>query len=350
MHDRIPTYPGRVKLTPVAGQENTYDLIRADQAVQEGDKLNKAFLLTDETAGKLGLGEDATVNQALEKLSADNSWKPLASYDVAGSYTFTVPNDVDELGALIIGGGGSGGAAKVNSSSYYCCGVGGASGYLINMVLSKANGDFSTGQEIPVVVGAGGESVTNSTANNRVNGNNGGTSSFNGITANGGDGGVGRWSGTNGAQEGASGGQCSDGVNMCDGAITSSSFAPYGFVDVQSVVASCGGYAEYVSQMVRKNGNHQTDAKNMFDFHDQHIYGGAGGCAQADSSGVYAQKVVTRTKGSSGAGAAAKSDAIAGNATAPGDGGGAACVYGNYTATSGAGHDGLVLVYGRRTA
>ena len=28
--DRIPTYPGRVKMTPVAGQENTYDMVRAD--------------------------------------------------------------------------------------------------------------------------------------------------------------------------------------------------------------------------------------------------------------------------------------------------------------------------------
>lgn len=30
MKDRVPLYPGRVKLTPVTGQENTFDLVRAD--------------------------------------------------------------------------------------------------------------------------------------------------------------------------------------------------------------------------------------------------------------------------------------------------------------------------------
>ena len=34
MQDRIPTYPGRVKLTPVSGQENTYDLVRAAAQIQ----------------------------------------------------------------------------------------------------------------------------------------------------------------------------------------------------------------------------------------------------------------------------------------------------------------------------
>ena len=41
--------PGRVKLTPVAGQADTYDLTRADQPTQEGTPLNKAALLSDTT-------------------------------------------------------------------------------------------------------------------------------------------------------------------------------------------------------------------------------------------------------------------------------------------------------------
>jgi hypothetical protein len=41
--DRIPTYPGRVKLTPVSGQTDTYDLIRADQPIEEGTPINKAL-------------------------------------------------------------------------------------------------------------------------------------------------------------------------------------------------------------------------------------------------------------------------------------------------------------------
>ena len=55
--DRIPTYPGRVKLTPVSGQTNVYDLVRADQPVEEGTPLNK--LLFDQKA--YALTEDVVV-------------------------------------------------------------------------------------------------------------------------------------------------------------------------------------------------------------------------------------------------------------------------------------------------
>ena len=40
--DRVPTYPGRVTLTPVAGQANTYDMARADAPRVEGTPLDKA--------------------------------------------------------------------------------------------------------------------------------------------------------------------------------------------------------------------------------------------------------------------------------------------------------------------
>lgn len=41
--DRNPTHPGRVKMTPVAGQENTYDMVRADAPVETGTPLNRAL-------------------------------------------------------------------------------------------------------------------------------------------------------------------------------------------------------------------------------------------------------------------------------------------------------------------
>lgn len=41
--DRIPTYPGRVTLTPVSGQTNTYDLVRADQPLEVGTPINKSL-------------------------------------------------------------------------------------------------------------------------------------------------------------------------------------------------------------------------------------------------------------------------------------------------------------------
>lgn len=44
IQNRVPTYPGRVTLTPVTGQPNTYDLVRADSPTQAGTPINKALL------------------------------------------------------------------------------------------------------------------------------------------------------------------------------------------------------------------------------------------------------------------------------------------------------------------
>lgn len=55
VEDRVSTYPGRIKLTPVSGQANVYDLSRADEPVNEGTPLNKAlldqkaYILTEDT-------------------------------------------------------------------------------------------------------------------------------------------------------------------------------------------------------------------------------------------------------------------------------------------------------------
>lgn len=42
-YDRVPTYPGRVKLVPVSGQANTYDMVRADEPTVEGTPIDKAL-------------------------------------------------------------------------------------------------------------------------------------------------------------------------------------------------------------------------------------------------------------------------------------------------------------------
>lgn len=41
--DRVSTFPGRVKLTPVAGETNTYDMVRADMPIDEGTPINKTL-------------------------------------------------------------------------------------------------------------------------------------------------------------------------------------------------------------------------------------------------------------------------------------------------------------------
>lgn len=68
MQDRISRYPGRVRLTPVVGQQNVYDMVLADEPAQEGTKINKANLLTDATAALFGLGVTAVPNDVFNKI------------------------------------------------------------------------------------------------------------------------------------------------------------------------------------------------------------------------------------------------------------------------------------------
>lgn len=70
MKDRIPTYAGRVKLTPVENQPNIYDMERADKPLQEGTPLNKNTFLSDNTASQLGLSDNATPDDALSLLNS----------------------------------------------------------------------------------------------------------------------------------------------------------------------------------------------------------------------------------------------------------------------------------------
>ena len=88
MKDRVPLYPGRVTLTPVSGQANTYDLTRADQPTQEGTPLNKASLLKDATAALFGLGTDAVPDDVLSRLSRFQSG--LGNEYVWGKYTKSI--------------------------------------------------------------------------------------------------------------------------------------------------------------------------------------------------------------------------------------------------------------------
>lgn len=55
MQDRTPKYPGRVKLLPVAGQENIYDMTRADEPDDTGTPFNKRTMLQDSTGRFLRL-------------------------------------------------------------------------------------------------------------------------------------------------------------------------------------------------------------------------------------------------------------------------------------------------------
>ena len=73
MEDRISTYPGRIKLTAVTGEADTYDLTRADSPTVVGTPLNKATFLTDTTADAieaLGVTEPTLPDEALNAIAS----------------------------------------------------------------------------------------------------------------------------------------------------------------------------------------------------------------------------------------------------------------------------------------
>ena len=168
MKDRIPLYPGRVKMTPVSGQANIYDMERADQPTQEGTPLNKATLLSDATAAALGLaGDDPTVDEALASISklfdSDRCVEIITS-----SKNWIAPDDAlyNTIHVLCVGGGGAGGIA---GNTAYSSSGGGGSGQFV-----EADVVITPGDSYAIQIGAGGAKPTTTSGD----GGNGGSTIF----------------------------------------------------------------------------------------------------------------------------------------------------------------------------
>lgn len=194
MQDRVPLYPGRVKMTPVAGQANTYDMTRADQPTQEGTPINKAALLKDETAAMFGLGSDAVPDDAFRVLSSKAS-RDIAHFrylEFLTSGNWKAPNNIlnNKIHVLCCGGGGGG------------RGGGGGGGHI-----SEGDIIVTPNQVYPIVIGAGGKGTNvGDSEDDYPNADNGGASSAFNIIANGGSGGKYNDGGDGGTGGGADGG------------------------------------------------------------------------------------------------------------------------------------------------
>lgn len=134
MQDRVSLYPGRVKLVPVAGQENTYDMVRADSPTQKGMPLDKANLLSDDAEIALfGVANDRTVSEAFTGIG---SKLKLIMSDMA-SITVTVTDQAGNAvkNALVEGIYSDSGSAVYTNAS------GVASGYISegNQIISVKN-------------------------------------------------------------------------------------------------------------------------------------------------------------------------------------------------------------------
>ena len=86
MKDRIPRYAGRVRMTPVSGQQNVYTMERADQPTQEGTPINKATLLKDATAQLYGLTSSAVPDDVLVAIANQKAQIFKGVYTGSGTY------------------------------------------------------------------------------------------------------------------------------------------------------------------------------------------------------------------------------------------------------------------------
>lgn len=86
MQDRVSATPGRMLITPENGQPAFYATVElADNPSVEGTPLNKASLLTDETAALFGLGTDAVPNDV---------FRSLATRKLVNSFIFSKITDI----------------------------------------------------------------------------------------------------------------------------------------------------------------------------------------------------------------------------------------------------------------
>lgn len=252
MVDRAALHPGRVKLVPVEGAVNTFDMTRADEPIQAGTPLNKGTLLSEPVASKLGLGGSATPSDALNALvdkkankqqSADDAgkyWKigtdgslefgtPVAKFS-QGPLIITTSQTLDlsqyglkigdQINVICIGAGGGGGGgvkntdvsdtkytgggrdnrARANNGCGYGAGGGGGAGKTAGggggacgTIAAKTITLTDTSVAVTIgTMGTGGHAVIISSGYNAGDGGNGGTTSFGAyLSAAGGKGGAG---------------------------------------------------------------------------------------------------------------------------------------------------------------
>lgn len=183
---QYPTYESF--MTALINGTFTVDFNGINQAgwAQIGTALNKANLLTDNTARVLSLGSSATVNNALYQLAYALLTEEVEE-EITASGSWTMPYNIldDEVQVLVMGGGGGGGGghyARVadDKRPYFRSGGGGGAGYVNEATLT-----LTRGQAYTITIGAGGAGGADN-----EDGEQGGTTSFGSLlSAEGGKGG-----------------------------------------------------------------------------------------------------------------------------------------------------------------
>jgi hypothetical protein len=236
----------------------------------------------------------ATVEAFLTKLTAPTL---LQTYSIAGTYNYTVPSGVRWIFAVIQGAGGGGGAGYSDAAYQSCKGGGGGGAGTVTCVCFPV----TSGQIIPIVVGAAGIGGTT----NAGDGTAGGTSSVNGVIAQGG--GLGKGSG--GTNNGGAGGAgTANGGSGGSGAATT---PPGGNAGTGSLIASALGLSQLLAFINRLTG--------------QKLGAGGGGGGSASSTDIQpvggSGGVSDNGNGGAGGNAATGASGAIVNATSGGVGG-----------------------------
>lgn len=299
-----------------------------------GTALNKANLLKDATAALYGLPATAVPDNVLaaipQKVNSGAGWTLLKAYLAAGTYNWTAPDlfsgKTYDVGVMVIGGGGAGGfCSGSGSGSTFPMATGGGSGFTLSFILT-----VTPGKVYKAVVGAGGTPVGYS-ANHPTGrpGGNGGTSSFNGVHALGGYGGL---YGNNIICNGANGAQGSIGNGIISDRPSDNS--SYETIPFGGKIVLNTGTNGYISGILG------SPAQCYNPFECKRIMGAGGSTVNMRNSG--GKDPLTGKGGGDGGkdGGQAADD--------NGCGGGAAGGAGVTSGTSGAGGAGAVKIYVRR--
>jgi len=286
------------------------------------------------------------INATLDR--SQSNWLEIGAYTVPGSGMWVAP-DINGDGSnyliaiLAIGGGGGGSVAIRGTATSIVFANGGASGYSAIYFI-----EVTPGVSYPYVVGNGGSSFGYSgSAIYAQSGNNGGTTSFAGNVALGGEGGLAI---TRTATSIAAPARGSDGGQGSEGYSHYSYNAPSQNVP-SGGRATHGAYGERVDNAPPvyggwvRGGNTQP-LMCINPFTNQRILS-AGGSAQGEPNANPVGQTLTDIPGASAAAFSATGNAIAQDATGVGNGGGAAIATINNTAACGAGAPGGVFVYVR---
>lgn len=252
MRDEVSQFPGRIRLVPVPGTTDVYDVVDESAPIVEGTPLNQAALLSEETARMYGVPNDPafgtpTVNGAFARMLYNfepvqtvatqaeaqagtstsvrawtsqrvrqslipkgGTWIQELLRNTAGSYTWTIPDRYSgapyEICYFVFGGGG-GGAGGYSDAYGATGGGGGGSGACLWGIQT-----VSPGTTYNLVIGAAG--TAGSAASQ---GGGGGTTTGFGLTALGGGGGHPMGLGGQGGSGGPAGGGGGGGVNSSGG-------------------------------------------------------------------------------------------------------------------------------------